>query len=84
MVQTQSIKPQNALEMYEQHLDLLAVAARTDERLCLGKIARDGGWNVMLVGRVLSIFAKRTQISTGVSKFVGLFDLPGKPTRSPY
>jgi hypothetical protein len=32
----QSVKPQNAFEVREQHLDLLAIAARLRERLCLG------------------------------------------------
>jgi hypothetical protein len=38
---TQSVKPQNALEVREQHLDLLAIAARLRERLCFGKRAGD-------------------------------------------
>jgi hypothetical protein len=33
---TQSVKPQNALEVGEQHLDLLAITARLRERLCFG------------------------------------------------
>jgi hypothetical protein len=39
--QAQAVEPQNALEMGEQHLDLLAIAPRLRKRFGLGERARD-------------------------------------------
>jgi hypothetical protein len=39
--QAQAAEPQNALEMREQHLDLLAIAARLRKGFGLGERARD-------------------------------------------
>jgi hypothetical protein len=38
-VWTSPVEPENALEVREQHLDLLAVAARVRERFCFGEFA---------------------------------------------